>query len=132
MQEIKDLQVLVVEDDLRMSESIRHLLCSQGYIVQTSMNICDALFALIFNHYDLVLLDLKLEDQSGFVVMDYLSHKNLDTQVVVITGQHSMSNYTTAQEKGAAGYLKKPFEPDELLDFVEKVMNRKNLTVYKD
>ncbi len=122
MHEKSDLKILVVEDDKRMSESIRHLIFSQGYAVKIAMNISDALFALIFNNYDLVILDLKLENQSGFIIMDYLSQKMIDTQVVVITGQHSADHFVTAQKKGVAGYLKKPFEPEDLLHLVEKVM----------
>jgi PAS domain S-box-containing protein len=72
--------------------------------------------------YDLVLLDLQLDDQCGFVVMDYLSVKKIDTQVIVVTGLHSEEKAIAALKKGVADYLKKPFEPDALLASVNNVM----------
>ena len=126
MRELTDLKILVVEDDPRMCESIRYLLCSHGYTVQACTDLYDALNSLLFTIFDLVVLDLKLDEQSGFVVMDYLLIKNLDTRIIVITGQSSENNAITALKKGAADYLKKPFEPEDLLYSVKKVLGQRN------
>jgi DNA-binding response OmpR family regulator len=126
MYDLTDSKILVVEDDPRMCESIRFLLCSHGYIVQTSTDLYDALNSLLFTIFDLVILDLKLNQQSGFVVMDYLLIKNLDTRIIIITGQSSENNAITALKKGASDYLKKPFEPGDLLYSVKKVLGQRN------
>ena len=117
-------KILVVEDDSRMCESIRYLLGYHGFDVQTSENLLDALNALLAIEYDLVLLDLQLEDKSGFAVMDHLVERNMDTQVIVVTGLHSESYAIRALKKGATDYLKKPFEPDDLLASVNKVLGQ--------
>ena len=122
MQELMDSKILVVEDDPRMCEGIRYLLSYHGFDVQTNGNLPGALHSLQALKYDLVLLDLQLEDQSGFAVMDHLVEKDMDTRVIVVTGQHSEDYAIRALKKGAADYLKKPFEPDDLLASVKKAL----------
>ena len=119
-----DPKILVVEDDPVVCESIRVLLGYHGFAVRTSENLLAAQEALLDNAYDLVLLDLKLKDQCGFAVMDHLLKHNLDTQVIVVTGHHSENCAITALKKGATDYLKKPFNPDDLLASVNNVLSR--------
>ena len=89
MHKLSASKILVVEDDPQMRESIRSLLSLFGYDVHTSMNLRYALDSLLHTTYDLVLLDLQLEDQSGFAVMDSLKEKNQDTRVIIVTGEDS-------------------------------------------
>ena len=70
-----------------MRESMRTLLSLNGYTAQTSKNVQEAIDALSFTVFDLILLDLHLKDQSGFDVMDYLENKQSDTRVIVFTGE---------------------------------------------
>ena len=124
MQGLTESKILVVEDDPGMCESIRYLLAFHGFDVQTSGTLMDALDVLLSIEYDLVLLDLKLEGKCGFAVMDHLEEKNLDTRVIIVTGQHSESYAIRALKKGATDYLKKPFEPNDLLASVNKVLDQ--------
>jgi PAS domain S-box-containing protein len=117
-------KILVVEDDSRMSESIRHLLDCHGFAVDTSLSLLDAMNAMQAIEYDLVLLDLRFEDGCGFALMDHLAEKKLDSRVIVITGYHSESNAIRALKKGATNYLKKPFEPDDLVASVNRVLGQ--------
>jgi PAS domain S-box-containing protein len=119
---MKASNILVVEDDPRMRESIRILLDFHGYRVQTEGTLNHALRSLITVSYDLVILDIQLEDKSGFEVMDYMATKKLDTQVIIVTGEESENNAITALKSGAADYLKKPFEPDNLLQSVDRIL----------
>jgi PAS domain S-box-containing protein len=124
MNRLTDSKILVVDDDPKMCASIQSLLGIQGFDVQASENLPDARNALEAIDYDLVLLDLKLHDQSGFSLMDYLTENRLDTHVIVVTGQHSETLAITALKKGATDYLKKPFNPGDLLESVRKVLAR--------
>lgn len=124
MHRLTDSKILVVEDDPKMSVSIQTLLGVHGFDVQTRANLSEARDALLDVDYDLILLDLKLKDQCGFALMDHLVDRNLDTRVIVVTGQHSEKHAITALKKGATDYLKKPFEPNELLESVNNVLNR--------
>ncbi len=116
--------ILIVEDDPRMSDSLRYLLDYHGYNVQVGSNLFDALLMIQDFEYDLIILDIKLEDQSGFALMDYIAVKKLNTQIIIITGESLESNAITAIKKGAADYLKKPFDPDFFIESVNKILNR--------
>ena len=130
-----DSKILVVEDDPQMGESLRYLFDFYGFNVHVNGNLPDAINALQAISYDLVILDLQLEDQCGFAVMDHLVERKLDTLVVVVTGLGSEKHAITALKKGATDYLKKPFEPDELLASVNKALGRqrhqRELCLYK-
>ena len=124
MHRLTDSKILVVEDDPKMCESIRTLLNIHGFDVQTSTTLSEAQNAIQDDRYDLVLLDLKLEDQCGFALMDQLVDRQMDTRVIIVTGQHSEKYAIMALKKGATDYLKKPFEADELIDSVNTVLKR--------
>ena len=124
MRPVMDSKILVVEDDPTMCESIRTLLDVHGFDVQTRATLSEAQDALQDIDYDLVLLDLKLKEQSGFALMDHLVDRCLDTRVIVVTGQHSEAYAITALKKGATDYLKKPVDPDELIASVNTVLDR--------
>jgi DNA-binding response OmpR family regulator len=126
MRDLTGSKILVVEDNPQMCESIRYLLCSHGYTVKASTDLYDALNSLLFTTFDLIVLDLYLDEQSGFVIMDYLLIKGLDTRVIIITGQSSEMNAITALKKGAYDYLEKPFEPDDLLYSVKNALLQRN------
>ena len=54
--------------------------------------------------------------------MDYLEHKKLSTRVIVITGEQSERKAITALKIGAIDYLKKPIDPDELIESISKAL----------
>lgn len=116
--------ILVVEDDSNMCESMQSLLNAHGFDVQTSMTLADAQNALQNRYYDLILLDLKLDDQCGFTLIDQLVDSQMDTCVIVVTGQNSEKYAITALKKGVIDYLKKPFDPDVLIKSVNAVLDR--------
>jgi DNA-binding response OmpR family regulator len=124
MHPVKESKILVVEDDRQMCQSIRDLLELHGFGVHTRHHLAGALDALDLAAYDLVLLDIELDDQYGFTVMDRLREKKLDTRVIIITGCYSERFAITALKKGAIDYLKKPVEPDELIQSVNTVLGR--------
>ena len=124
MHQLTDSKILVVEDDPNMCESIQSLLNANGFDVQTSTTLPDALNALQNGHFDLILLDLKLDDQCGFTLIDQLVDRQMDTRVIVVTGQHSETHAITALKKGATDYLKKPFDPNVLIASVNTVLKR--------
>ncbi|WP_372683606.1 PAS domain S-box protein [Desulfosarcina sp.] len=113
-------KILVVEDDPQMRESLRALLSFYSFDIQMSINLQDAFHFLSDTVYDLILLDLHLNDQSGFEVMDYLEDNKLGTRVIIYTGEQSEKKAIKALKKGAIDYLKKPIDPDELIASINK------------
>ena len=93
--------ILIVDDDPRMSDSLKALLSDQGYKLRTSSSAKEAMECLENDTFDLVLLDIVMGNENGFTVMDHITDQNLDTLVVIITGHASTETAVEALRKGA-------------------------------
>jgi len=120
-------KVLIVDDDQRMVESLRTLLSRKGYELKTSDNTKKAIDYLEKNDFDLVLLDIIISDENGYKVMDHVIRQALDALVIIITGHASTESAIEALRKGAYDYIRKPFEPEELLTTVKNALNQQML-----
>ena len=118
-----DLNVLIADDDERMRESIRVLLSLGNYRIETVSSGGEAMEKLSARTYGLLLLDLYLGDMVGLEVLAFVQEKELDTKVIMITGDASVDTAIEALQRGAYGYLKKPFEPEELVNTAEKALD---------
>ena len=117
--------VLIVDDDPRMCESLKVLLSSQDYELKTSNSVKEAIECLDNYAFDLVLLDIVMGEENGFTVMDHIISQKLDILVVMITGHTSPERAIEALRKGAYDFLKKPFEPEELLTTMRNALNQR-------
>ena len=122
-----NLDILIVDDDLAMARSIESVLTTQGYRVQTVHSALTALEKIQAGHFDLVLLDVMMPEMTGFQVLDTLDRASLDTYFIIMTGDSTMESAVEAIRRGASDYLKKPFEPNELLIRVENIFKQKQL-----
>ena len=122
-----NLDILIVDDDLAMARSVQSVLTTQGYRVQTVHNALTALESIQAGKFDLVLLDVMMPKMTGFQVLDALDRVSLDTYFIIMTGDTTMESAVEAIRRGASDYLKKPFEPNELLIRVENIFKQKQL-----
>jgi len=120
-------RVLVIDDELRICESIKALLQTHNYLVDyitCPSEIDDTLGNKI---YDLFLLDLCMPEADGFDVLEKILGRDPGAFVIIITGYASIETAVKALKKGACDYLKKPFEPDDLLKTVKNILIQKKL-----
>jgi PAS domain S-box-containing protein len=120
-------KVLIVDDKPYICDSLKAFLSTQGYEIETTGNGHDAMVCLTENVFDLVLLDVAMEEMDGFQVMEGIAHQNLDIIVIIMTGYASTESAVEAFRKGAYDYLRKPFEPEELLTSVKNALNQRML-----
>jgi two-component system cell cycle sensor histidine kinase/response regulator CckA len=120
-------KILIVDDDPRMSDSLRILLGSEGYEMQTRHNGREALEAVSKNDFDLVLLDLVLPDMKGMEIMDHINRQEPEIFVIVITGHASSESAIDSLKRGAFDYIRKPFEHEELSKAVKNALKQKAL-----
>ena len=120
-------KVLVIDDELRICESIKALLQSHNYQVDYITCPAEIGEALGRKRYDLFLLDLCMPEISGFDVLEKILADDPEAFVIMITGYASIETAVKALKKGACDYLKKPFEPDDLLKTVRNVLIQKRL-----
>ena len=117
--------ILIVDDDPGMCDSLKALLSNQGYELKTSNSVKEAIECLDNDAFDLVLLDLVMGEENGFTVMDHIISQKLDILVVMITGHTSPETAIEALRKGAYDFLKKPFESEELLTTMKNALNQR-------
>jgi DNA-binding NtrC family response regulator len=119
--------VLIAEDE---EITLRHLvgtLQKEGYGVTASTNGLDALRRIEADSFDLVIADIKMPGMTGIELLEKVKERSLDSDVIIITGFGSIGSAIDAMKKGAAEYVTKPFDLDELVLKVRKLSERKAL-----
>ena len=120
-------KILVVDDEPGMREVLRIHLADEGHDVVVAASGDAALKALSETHFDLVITDLVMRGGDGYVVMEYLDGKRLDTAVIVITGYGSTDSAVEALRRGAFDYVQKPFEMALMSLAVNRALERRFL-----
>ena len=123
----ESLRILVVDDEARLRRSLRLLLSHPGREVEECASGTEALAALDRTAYDLVLLDLRLPDMTGLQVMDGLLSRPSSPTIVVVSADDVIDSAIGALRRGAYDFVRKPYQPEELLRTVENALQRKSL-----
>jgi diguanylate cyclase (GGDEF)-like protein/PAS domain S-box-containing protein len=120
-------RVLLVDDEPRMLSSLGELLKTGGYQLATAVSGFEAIDHLGKGKFDLVILDMSLPDISGHEVMDFIISSNVDTDVIVVSGNNDIDSAIGALKRGAFDYLRKPYAREELLKAVGNVLKQRAL-----
>lgn len=117
--------ILIVEDDVLLSNMEKQLLEQNGYIVSTAYSGTESLLVLRDNAFDIILLDLMLPGMSGEDVLSEIK-KHSDVPIIGISAKTDTKSKVKLLKNGADDYITKPFENDELLVRIETVLRRYN------
>lgn len=117
-------RLLVVDDSADTRELLQRILSSQGYEVLGAGDVAKALKLLEGTKIDLVITDLKMPGASGLDLVRHIRENLKESEVMMITGYPSVEGAVAAVKSGAEGYLPKPFTHEELLDAVDRVMEK--------
>lgn len=118
-----DISILIIEDEVGISNIERKYLEKEGYLVDQSFNGEDALIKTKENRYDLILLDLMLPGVSGEEIMEYI-RTNSETPVIMVTAKVEEEQIVKGLKLGADDYISKPFSPKEMVQRVKTVLRR--------
>ena len=116
--------IVVVEDEALLGRQIARALAAAGHDVRTASTGAEGLAAVEEVEPDLVLLDLRLPDKSGLDVLEQLRAFDAELPVVLMTAYGSVADAVEAMRRGAADYLQKPLDLDELRLLVDRVVAR--------
>lgn len=119
--------VLIVEDNEDLCQTLADVLRKEGNKVRTCYNGEHALAILKKDIIDLVLLDIKLPDYNGIKILETIKEMDPDILVIVITALTDAQPAVDAMKMGAYDYLMKPFELDELKLVVAKALETQHL-----
>jgi DNA-binding NtrC family response regulator len=120
-------QLLLVDDDRHVLESMSEWLRSQGYQLDASGGYADALERLRQKSFDLVLADVRLRDGDGFDLLEQCRRNWPNSQVVLMTGYGSPDGAIEAIRAGAFDYVTKPLIDNELLMTIERAISQRNV-----
>jgi DNA-binding NtrC family response regulator len=115
-------RILIVDDDEGMRENLSELFDSLGYDVQTAANAPMALGILEASEVDLLLTDYKMPGPTGVELIDAARKIQPGLRVVLMTAFGDSLTEVESVRRGAVGFVNKPFEADEIVAFVEKVL----------
>ncbi|WP_413532252.1 response regulator transcription factor [Empedobacter brevis] len=125
------MKILVVEDEIKLQETIVEFLENEKMIVESADNYQQALDKIISFDYDCILLDMMLPDGDGMSLLKELKKLHKETSVIILSAKDSVDDKVEGLLVGADDYLAKPFHFAELLARI-KVALRKNLQKGED
>jgi two-component system response regulator HydG len=121
------LRILVVDDEEAMRESLAGWLMADGYAVATAAGGAQALESLAADPRDLVLADIKMPGMDGLTLLERLRAEHPATMVIMITAYGAINTAVQAMKAGAADYLLKPFDPEEMMLTVARLEKHRAL-----
>jgi two-component system, OmpR family, alkaline phosphatase synthesis response regulator PhoP len=124
MSEEKKPSVLLVEDEENLHEALRLNLELEGYEVTSAYDGAAALRTLQNEYFDLIILDIMLPEVDGISITETVRISNNEVPILILSARNSSSDRVLGLKKGADDYLTKPFNLEELLLRVHKLINK--------
>jgi DNA-binding NtrC family response regulator len=121
------LSTLVVEDGQSQREILRDFLRDEGYDVVEAENGDKAIEAVKNGYFDLLLLDYKMPEKDGMTVLEEVKDINTEIDVIMMTAYGSVDTAVRAMKAGAADYVTKPIELEELRILIDRIAERQTL-----
>ena len=120
------MRALIVEDEIRLAESLRDLLELEGWSADLCHDGETGLDNALTGIYDIILLDVMLPRMDGVSLLRALRQNGDATPVLMLTARAEVEHRVTGLDAGADYYLTKPFEPRELLACVRALARRQS------
>ncbi|MBR3228447.1 MAG: response regulator transcription factor [Erysipelotrichaceae bacterium] len=117
----------VVEDEKDLNELVKLYLEKEGYVVNSYLTFDEA-YAHLDDEVDLWILDIMLDDKSGFDLIEEIKNRNNDKPVIFMSARDKEFDRIIGLEKGSDDYITKPFSPKEMVLRVNNIIKR----VYKE
>jgi two-component system alkaline phosphatase synthesis response regulator PhoP len=124
MSDQKKISILLVEDEENLHEALRLNLELEGYDVTSAFDGAAALKALQAEYFDLIILDVMLPEMDGINVTETIRLNNNEVPILILSARNSSADRVLGLKKGADDYLTKPFNLEELLLRVHKLIDK--------
>ena len=121
--------ILVVDDEAAIRESLKDWLMEDGYSVALAIDGENAIAMVQESQYDVILLDLKMPGIDGLETMRRVKEISPDSEVLMMTAYASVDTAVQAMKEGAFDYLVKPFDPDEVDLQIKKILAHREMRI---
>ena len=132
-----NIQLLIVDDEMIVRESLGNWLKEEGYDVDTADSGLAALENMKSKKYDLVVADVKMPGMDGIQLLEKCKKWDPDLQVLVMTAYASVDTAVQAMKQGAFDYIVKPFDPENVTQIIKralkfKLLEKENILLRKE
>lgn len=117
-------RILIVDDDLTFALMLRTWLSKRGFDVASVSSVAAAREALSGKEYSLVLSDMRLPDEDGIALLEWMAQEGIAVPAIVMTGYAEIGNAVRSMKSGASDYIAKPVNPEELLRKIREALDK--------
>jgi len=118
------MQILLIEDDDMVAETIQNGLSEEGFQVSRAKNGIDGYEMARQSYFDALIVDIMLPGRNGLDLIEQLRKDKVTTPILVLSANHTVDDRVTGLRKGGDDYLTKPFAFAELLARVQALLRR--------
>jgi len=130
--EIIKPSILLVEDEENLHEALKLNLELEGYEVTSAYDGNKALLAVQNEYFDLIILDIMLPEIDGITAMETIRVQNNAVPILILSAKNNSADRVLGLKKGADDYLTKPFNLEELLLRIKKLITKNKKLLDKD
>lgn len=116
--------ILLVEDELHLHEALKLNLEMEGYMVTSALDGTEAMRQIESAYFDLIIMDIMLPDIDGISITENIRVHNNETPILMLSAKSAPADKVMGLKKGADDYLTKPFNLEELLLRVAKLIEK--------
>lgn len=114
----------IVDDDQSFGRSLKRLLKAKGFLADYFGSARSFLDSIHPGQHGWAIVDIHMPECDGFALIDKMHELHYDMSVIVITGQAQADARDLAMQKGAVGFLQKPFSEESLLELIQKAKEK--------
>lgn len=122
----KNMNILIVEDEIDLLESMKSFFVAEGFNVKTALNKFDAEDMIIDHDFNFAILDIGLPDGNGLDLIKVMKANQKDLNIIILSAKNSIDDKLTGLDLGADDYMTKPFHISELNSRIKAIRRRVN------
>ena len=126
------MSILLVEDEENLHDALKLNLELEGFEVTSAYDGAEALKAIQGEYFDLVILDVMIPEIDGITVVETIRIQHVDVPVLILSAKSSGADRVLGLKKGADDYMTKPFNLEELLLRVNKLISKNNKLQHRE
>jgi DNA-binding NtrC family response regulator len=120
----KSARILIIDDDENIRKVLQAILEDEGYVIETADTAKKGIEKSEKAFYNLALIDVRLPDMEGIELLTKLHETKPKMRKIIVTGFPTMQNAVAALNKGADGFVLKPFDVEKILLTIKEQLNK--------